>query len=654
MKQLLFILFILIANTVAAQTRADKERADKAFAEKDYVTAAYYYERSLQNATATTQGTVPYFSTRQNVYQDEKQTSYIIYHLAESYRLYHDLTQAESWYKQVVNNYEAENPLARYWYAVCLRSDKNIDEAIRNLQYFIKANQKNKQYYDLANKELSICLFAQQQLKHPGLSSIAKMTNMNGNAGDFALTVNNGKYWFTSSRSIGGSSKRINQVYVSDKDNTTKKDRIELGFDAKKEVHYGPASLTASGKIMYLTIWYKELDKTVSAIYFSKNNNKKWSAPQKLNHVNVAGYNSMQPSVTDDGKRLFFASNQPGGMGGTDIWVSDLDAEGVPINAVNLGSAINTADDEQAPYYSIHDHQLVYSSKGLVGMGGFDLFESTDSLRNQWARPQNLGYPLNSTKDDLYYYPDDKDSTIAYISSDRESECCLNLFKAKIVKPKLPPPPTAILSGMVVNCASGKPLPGVSINLLDSLTKQVTNFITDKTGKYRFKLTYKHTYSLRLEKKDYFSKYAPVPAVTTVKVDTLFNPIVCQQEYQINKPIVIDNILYDFNSYDLKPESKIVLDGLITILNDNPKIKVELGSHTDGLGTDRANNALSQDRAQECVNYIILKGIAPERIIAKGYGKQVPIAPNTLPNGQDNPAGRKLNRRTEFTVLSNE
>ncbi|WP_448701514.1 OmpA family protein [Mucilaginibacter sp. AW1-3] len=654
MKRRLLILFLFIAQIAAAQNKAFKERADKAFDEKDYVTAAYYYDKALENKTSTTQGTVPYFSTRQNVYENEKMAGEITYRLAESYRLYHNLLQAELWYRYVIDKYVTVYPLSRYWYAVCLRSNKKIDDAIKSLELFLKTN-KDKTYTELANKELENCLFAREQVKHPTLSSAAKMPDLNGQAGDFGLTVNNNQYWFTSSRSVNGSTKRINQIYVSDKNNPTKIARINLGYDAKKEVHYGPASLTASGKLMYFTMWYKEQEKTISAIYISKNSNQKWSAPQKLNnYVNAIGFNSMQPSVTDDGKRLFFASNQTGSIGGTDIWVSDLDADGLPINASNLGRTINTADDEQAPYYSIQEHTLYYSSKGLTGMGGFDLFESTDSLRNSWTKPLNLGYPLNSTKDDLYYYPDNRDSTIAYISSDRESECCINLFKAKIVKPKPLPPPTAILTGTVINCATGKPLPDVNITLLDSLTKQAINFVTDKTGKYNFKLTYKHTYSLRLEKKDYFAKYAPVPPVTTTKVDTLFNPVVCQQEYQINKPIVIDNILYDFNSYDLKPESKTVLDGLITILNDNPKIKVELGSHTDAVGTDRANNELSQDRAQECVNYIILKGIAPERIIAKGYGRQVPIAPNTLPNGQDNPEGRKLNRRTEFTVLSNE
>jgi len=654
MKKRFLIFFVFIAQAVLAQNKAFKERADKAFEEKDYVTAAYYYDKALENKTSTTQGTVPYFSTRQNVYEDEKMAGYIIYHLAESYRLYHNLLQAEPWYRYVIDKYVNEYPLSHYWYAVCLRSNKNIDDAIKNLGLFLKTN-KDKEYTQLANKELETCMFAKEQIKHPTLSSAAKMPQINGDAGDFGLTENNGKYWFTSSRSAQGNSQRINNIYTAEKNALSKIARIDLPNDTKKQVHYGPASLTASGRLMYLTVWYKEVEKTISAIYYSKSEGSKWSAPQKLNsQVNVEGYNAMQPSVTEDGKRLFFASNKPGGLGGTDIWVSDLDAQGLPVNATNLGRDVNTADDEQAPYYSTREHALYYSSKGLKGMGGFDLFETTDTLHNAWTKPHNLGYPLNSTKDDLYYYPDSRDSTVAYLSSDRESECCLNLFKAKIVKPKPLPPPTAILTGVVINCATGKPLQGVTISLLDSLTRQIASYVTDATGRYKVRLTARHNYSLRLEKKDYFAKYAPMPTVGGTKVDTLYNPVVCQQEYQLNKPIVINNILYDFNSYDLKPESKHVLDGLITIMNDNPKIKVELGSHTDGLGTDRANNELSQDRAQECVNYIILKGIAPDRIIAKGYGKQVPIAPNTFPDGRDNPEGRKLNRRTEFTVLSNE
>jgi OOP family OmpA-OmpF porin len=538
-------------------------------------------------------------------------------------------------------------------------ADKNIDEAIKQLQLFIKTNKSNKQYADLANKQLANCLFAKEQIAKPGLAKVYKIKdNLNADAGDYALCANGDKYWFTSSRTISGSNHHLNQLFFCSKDSGSVKTRLDIGQDPKGELQYAAPSLEATGKRMYFTIWHKEGTNTVSGIYLSRYVNRKWSAPQVLNKfVNAAGYNAMQPCVTADGKHLFFASNQPGGMGGTDIWQSDLDIEGEPVNAANLGSKINTGEDEQAPFYSDTDHKLIYSSKGFVGLGGFDLFESVNT-NNQWSAPQNMGYPINSTKDDMYYYPDNGNPNIAFISSDRESDCCLNLFKVHINKPKpLPPPPpipTAVLTGLVIDCATTKPLPNVIIDLTDSVSMETVEYNTTATGRYQFKLLYKHAYTLKLVKNGYFAKIIPVQFATASKTDTLFNPIVCQQEYEINKPIVIDNILYAFNKYDLKPEAKTVLDGLITILHDNPKIKVELSSHTDSFGPDWSNNRLSQNRAEGCVNYIISKGIPANRILAKGYGKTQPVAPNTLPNGKDNPPGRKLNRRTEFKVVSSE
>jgi outer membrane protein OmpA-like peptidoglycan-associated protein len=135
-------------------------------------------------------------------------------------------------------------------------------------------------------------------------------------------------------------------------------------------------------------------------------------------------------------------------------------------------------------------------------------------------------------------------------------------------------------------------------------------------------------------------------------VDTLFSPDICLQAFKVDEPIVIKNILYDFNMADLRPESKIALDNIVDILNDNPHIKIELGSHTDSIGNIAYNFTLSQQRAQSCVDYIVSKGIDKGRIIAKGYGESKPLAPNSLPNGHDNPEGRQLNRRTEFTVKS--
>jgi OOP family OmpA-OmpF porin len=187
------------------------------------------------------------------------------------------------------------------------------------------------------------------------------------------------------------------------------------------------------------------------------------------------------------------------------------------------------------------------------------------------------------------------------------------------------------------------------------LSKQtIKQLVTDNTARYAFDVRTKRPYKLVLEKSGYFTKVIPVPANGQMAGDTLNNPDICLQAFAVDKPIVIKNVLYDYDKATLRPESKVVLDELVTIMNDNPKIKVELGAHTDSKGSDAYNQKLSQARAQACVDYIVSKGIADSRIYAKGYGEKRPIAPNTLPNGKDNPEGRQLNRRTEFTVLKLE
>jgi OOP family OmpA-OmpF porin len=649
MKTLTAIILFFVATNALAQNTAFIARADKAYASRDYVTAAYYYTKSLQNGTTTSQGTVPYFSVRQSKRQRPAQIAYLTYRLAEAYRISLNYTLAESNYAQVVEKYESTYPLARLWYAVCLRANNHIDEAVNHLQVFINA-KNNKAYIDIAKKELSNCMFAKEQTKKQILTKAIKMApNLNNDAGDFSLSVTDGKFWFTSSRSGINNNKHLNKVYTMLKDSMAQATEINLEFNLRAGLHYGTPSLEASGKRMYLTIWSDDNNSNITGIYLSKYANHRWTVPEKLNSfVNSVGYNSMQPFVTGDGKRLYYTSNRPGSLGGTDIWVSDLDIEGMPVNTMNLGNTINTTDDEQAPFYNEKTRKVIYSSKGFAGMGDFDLFESI-SIGTGWSAPRNLGFPYNSTKADLYYHPDDQDENTAYISSDRQSDCCLNLYKVIYT----PPARSILLAGIVIDCATSKPLTGVKVNLADSLSKAtLTTITTDTTGKYSFTFPAKRAYILKLEKEGYFIKIIAIPPINTIKKDTLYSPVACQQEFEVNKPIIISNILYDFNKAILKPQAKAVLNDLVNILEDNPDIKIELSSHTDSFGPDWSNNRLSQNRAQACVDYIVSKGISRSRIIAKGYGETMPIQPNSFPDGKDNPAGRKLNRRAEFKVLS--
>ncbi|MEZ2338996.1 OmpA family protein [Mucilaginibacter sp. RCC_168] len=654
MKKIIFTLLILLVfKGVNAQYSKDNPRVygDKAFNNKDYYEAAFYYKRAAEGLSLTLLQAIPYHAGEKTSKKPTKQgdQAYISYQLAESYRLYENYIEAEGWYYKVISaNYEKEYPLARLWYGVCLRATQHFDDAIKQLEQFKTNYSGENKYQDIATKEIKNCHFAKDQYQYPLLMEVTKLKEPYASDGsDYSLVQREGNSYFTSSRFIKDDKKHLNRIYLLDKSKPGVPTVINLkdpDTKGKKELEYGTPSFNETGKRMYFTRWYKEGAKTIHAIYYTELVENDWSAPKKMNsNVNVDGFNSIQPFVTSDGLRMFFASNKPGGQGGDDIWVAYLNFNGDAVSSTNLGSVINTAFDEEAPYYDLPNKRLVYSSKGFIGLGGFDFFESQSTL-DKWSEPKNLGYPVNSAKDDLYYLPDHDDATKFYISSDRESDCCLAIFSATSKK--------YVLSGIITDCDTHLPLEGVKVSFIDSLSKDtIKQMVSNKTGRYAFDVTDKRPHSLRLEKGCYFAKNLPAPATGTMRNDTLYSPDICLQAFTPEKPIVIKNVLYDFNKATLRPESKVVLDTLIGVLKDNPTIKVELSAHTDSIGSNKYNDKLSQARAQSCVTYIISKGIDAARVFAKGYGKRKPIAPNSLPNGKDNPAGRQLNRRTEFKVL---
>ncbi|RVU00453.1 hypothetical protein EOD41_13330 [Mucilaginibacter limnophilus] len=655
MKKLIFTLYLLALLIPAfAQFSGDdtKTLGDRAFKNKDYYEAAYYYKKAATGMNLTDDKAIPFQSSpKAEKSRKDDDKAYISYQLADSYRLYENYIEAEPWYARVLNEgYESKYPLARLWHGVCLRATQHFDDAIKELQQFTSSYKGESRYLEIANKEIANCNFAKQQYQYPVLVDAAKkQSNWNSDGSDYSVIKKDGNYWFTSSRFAKDDKKHINRIYSAG-NGTTKPQIIIFNNDKDSnisELEYGTPSLNPGGNRMYFTRWYKEGSKITHAIYVADWVNNAWSTPKKLNaNVNAEGFNTIQPFVTADGKQLYYVSNKPGGQGGDDVWVSDLSSDGNPINSRNLGAAINTEFNEQGPYFDIKNQRLVYSSKGFLGLGGYDLFESWNK-NGKWTTPKNMGYPVNSAKDDLYYMPDDEKGEKFFISSDRESDCCLNILEAYNKQ--------YIFSGIVTDCDNQKPLANVKVTFIDSLSKEVLKEITtDASARYAFNVTTRRPYNLKLEKKGYFTKVVPVPSSGNMRGDTLFNPDICLQAFEVDKPIVIQNVLYDFDKATLRPESKTLLNGLVAIMNDNPKIRVELAAHTDSKGSDAYNMKLSQERAKACVDYIISKGISNSRIYAKGYGETRPIAPNTLKNGKDNPAGRQLNRRTEFKVVKIE
>ncbi|HEU4555583.1 MAG TPA: OmpA family protein [Chitinophaga sp.] len=638
-----------------------RRTADVYYNAKDYYSAAQYYSKALGTYKNPPLHVLPYAinagvtsapKERSNKVRDYET---IVYRLAESYRQYNDFGNAETYYAQTVGfDNPATFPLARFWYGVCLRANGKYQEALDQLNQFKQTYTNADAISTRLALEIACCEFALSAAKINPRYTIGKIGgNVNTGGANYApVAMDNKTLLFTSSRpeNLGNDKEKkgnpyVNDLFIAEGQGTAFDSSRKVSIPAVKGMDQGVATVTADGSRMFITRWTRENGEKHASIYVSNRQGNGWSEPKVLGpEVNVPGFNAMQPFVTADGKYLFFASNRPGGMGMNDIWYSPLQ-NGVPGAAKNMGTGINSREDEQAPYYNVQDGLFIFSSNGRVGLGGLDFFMSQGALGN-WSSPKNMGLPLNSPKDDIYFTPVDKKHPLngGYFSSDRESVCCLELFSFKR-KAK-------IAGGQVLDCDGQLPLTGATVTLLDTVQQKVLQQVTvDETGHYNFDVDIQRQYKVMVEKENYFSKAIYFNTGQLVSIDSLMNPSVCLNRYEIGKPIILKDIYYDFNKATLRPQSLIVLDTVVSIMQDNPNIIIEMGSHTDSKGTDTYNVKLSQARAQSCVDYLAGKGIPVSRMVAKGYGESRPIAPNTMPNGKDNPDGRQLNRRTEFKVL---
>ncbi|TDQ10145.1 OmpA family protein [Pedobacter metabolipauper] len=658
--KLVLILCLFSAAANAQFISNNKKVADVYFQNNEYYAAAEYYKRALQISPDSAGFVLPYgFENKikeEGPNQDDQE--YATFQLAESLRLYKNYTDAEQWYNLAKDFKNPKYILASFWYAETLRANQRFPEAIAAFNDFLNKYRVNDSYAANAKIEIASCQFALYEFRYPRLFKMSRLqNNINNKGSNYTPTLNGDDFYFTSSRPVSSLGRK---EVLSDRDKTTKVTKKESPYlNAVYEVSGSPLTESISvkrigtggkgkesaapafhpnGQVMYITSWTANGDKKIYRLN-AVDGGKSWSEPAELGaQVNVKGFNAIQPFVSKDGKYLIFSSNRPGGIGKYDLWYCPLRTDGSVGQAINMGKSINTDEDDQAPYYNPKTEKLLYSSNGKVGMGGFDFYEVKGDFTT-WTEPRNLGYPFNSSKDDIYFSSVDDLDTEGYISSDRESLCCLEVFHVK----------REYLSvrGVVFDCNTMKPLTNATILLVDSLEQ--FSITTDQSGAYHFKVSSNRKITITAEKDKYLSKVISFNYDDLAKKDTLFSPDICLIPYEIDKPIVLKDILYEFNSAELTPDSELQLDHLYTIMIDNPNIEIQLNAHTDSKGVDIYNLDLSNRRAKSCVDYLVSKGIPEERMTSMGYGEGVPIAPNEI-KGKDNPEGRALNRRTEFKV----
>jgi OOP family OmpA-OmpF porin len=660
--RLLLLLCLIYSGTHAQFVSNNKRIADVYFHNKEYYAAAEYYKKSLQMATDSTGMVVPYAYDSKTKAENPKrgEYEYAVFQLATSLRLYKDFRAAEAWYALATKFTDPKYMLSAFYYGESLRANQKYTEAILAFREYLNKGRSEISYREKATAEIASCNFALYEMRYPRLYRFSKIFNqINDKGSNYTPVINNDNFYFTSSRPVSVGNKTevlednnngtkvtrketpfINAIYAASGDPQLEATVVKRVGPVEKGREYAAPAFHPNGKFMFLTSWTAKGERKISKVDISSGTGATWSAPRELGmEVNTMGFNAMQPFVTRDGKYLIFSSDRPGGSGKYDLWFSTLRNDGSVGPAINMGPMINTKEDEQAPYYNFETKKLLYSSAGKVGLGGLDFYE-TDGDFYTWAEPRNLGYPFNSSKDDVYFTPLNTADSEGYISSDRESVCCLEIFHVK--------KDFITVEGVLLDCHTEKPLPGAMVMLVDSL--QELKMKSGADGCYSFRINSNRGFKISAQLDSYFTKVLTYSYAELIKADTLVNPRLCLMPFKIDKPIVLKDILYDFNSAELNEGSKVILDQLYTLMEDNKNIEIELSAHTDNIGTEVYNMDLSDRRAISCVDYLTSKGVNPERMKSKGYGFSKPVAPNQFPNGDDNFLGRQQNRRTEFKV----
>ena len=561
-----------------AYSQADKRLllADQYFAAGEYYTAAGLYEQFLNPLVKQKAPTGFPLNSKKNT--EGKTGSYtnkadIQYKQAESYRLANYWAEASNLYQQCFQKDSAKYATALYWYAVCQRSMGNYTEAEKSINRFLTNTFTDASYKEKAEGEKDILQFIKRQLTRPDsvLYQVKKIETIAGTErGVFApIAVGTNQFLITSTQKdsvaipgINPNHNRLFSAILNDGSLQNIEPITVEGVDVS--LNQGTASVSADGNYLYFTQWKKENGRTVAAIYYATKKESGWSKPVALNLINTEGYCSQQPFCSADGKYLFFASDRPGGMGNFDIWYAVLNADGTTGEPVNAGVVINTKNNELAPFYHDASNTLVFSSDRAPGMGGYDLFASVGK-ETAWKNPENMGHPVNSSRDDLYFFAPQKNNLLAHaiVSSDRGSECCLATYTVvKAAKKKM-------ITGEVLDCKDNTPVAGAEVGLTDASGKTVSTS-TNENGRYNFELNAETVGQLSVHKEKYSDKTAAVVIEGSNEkgwlIDTLYNATLCVERKLVIKVENVVTIYFDFDQSKLKDRGLAQLDSIYTVL----------------------------------------------------------------------------------------
>ncbi len=633
--------FIFIV-VVSASCSVEK-KAMKAFNRGEYQNAISLYQKTLSKNP----GKANYF-------------------IAESYRLSNRIKESEIFYANAKGP-GIDKDTVQFYYAQALKANGKYSEALALLNNLAE-NASSDKLKRLANAQVSGLQELESLKQKKSYYRVRNLEALNTPSAEYSPVFLNNELYFTSNRGSGkiyeAEGKPFSNIYkvASRGANVDLNTLSPLPATVNTEgINDGCVTFSPDGKVMVFAkgnTGKKKGSEDVD-LYISRFRNGEWTAAQAITgSVNTPGHWESTPSFSPDGRTLYFSSSRPGGQGGLDIYSARMDSRGRFSQVKNLGSEINTPGDEYFPHMA-EDGKLYFSSDGHAGFGMLDIFAV--NRVNGRNVIQNLGEPVNSNADDfgIFLFKPDRgfftsnradgkgdDDVFTFINEDPNLKI-INYYLQGIVY-------TPDKEGKL------QILPNTKVSLLDNKRESMTDYVTGNDGKFLFRVYGDEDYELFGELPGYLTKRQPYttrgksvdPAslkelVTNITLDT----ILVMERIELNKIFVLENIYFEFDKSDITPQAATELNKLVDILKDNPEIKIEMGSHTDSVGTQDYNIQLSQRRAESTVRYLVANGITQQRLSAKGYGETKPVARNTNPDGSDNPVGRARNRRTEFKIM---
>ncbi len=414
----------------------------------------------------------------------------------------------------------------------------------------------------------------------------------------------------------------------------------------------GTAAISADGRVMVFTVCEGAEGRAILGacdLFIALKEGEQWTGVKNLGRKINSPYWESQPSLSADGDRLYFVSDRPGGVGKKDIWVSNRAEDGKWEYPVNLQEPVNTRADEISPYIHANGLALYYSSDGMLGFGGLDIFH-TEQTKNGWTTPQNIGYPLNNHLDQvgLFFTADGKKG---YFSNEEITNRGLRqskLYTFAVPEEMRPTKKSYYARGKIYDKKTKTPL-RASVILIDlSTQKRAARTYSDKqSGMYTVFFTQGGQYALYVQKEGYLFKSLSLDFIRDAEYDfkQLHIPL---ERIEKGSLITLNNLFFASGSYELASNSRVELNKLIEFLRRHPKVIIEIAAHTDNVGTEAANLQLSEQRATAVVRYLCVHGVPTKQIKPKGYGDQFPAATN------NSEIGRAMNRRVELWVLTTE